>query len=102
MRPFLAAAAVVLATGSAAHAQQVLSAGGIYGGPAQPSAGPVELTERQMDQVTAGAGKVAMQDFHFVMKQNSSSPGLRSSDLSGVMVATGVNGTINVGGPGRQ
>jgi hypothetical protein len=26
MRPFLAAAAVVLATGSAAHAQQVLSA----------------------------------------------------------------------------
>jgi hypothetical protein len=56
----------------------VLSAGGIHGGPAQPSPGPVELTERQMDRVTAGAGagKVGMQDFHFVMKQNSSSPGL--------------------------
>ena len=37
MRPFLAAAtaAVVLATGAAAQAQQVLSAGGIFGGPAQ-------------------------------------------------------------------
>ena len=35
MRPFLAAAAVVLATGSTVHAQQVLSAGGIFGGPAQ-------------------------------------------------------------------
>ena len=33
---------------------------------AQPSAEPVELTDRQMDQVTAGAGKVSMQDFHFV------------------------------------
>ena len=43
---------------------------------AQPSAGPVELTERQMDQVTAGAGQVSMQDFHFVMRSNSSSPGL--------------------------
>jgi hypothetical protein len=28
-----------------------------------------------MDGVTAG-GKVAMQDFHFVMRNNSSSPGL--------------------------
>ena len=41
---------------------------------AQPSAGPVELTERQMDGVTAGAGKVSMNDFHFVMRNNSSSP----------------------------
>ena len=49
---------------------------------AQPSAGPVELTERQMDQVTAGAGagKVSMQDFHFVMRNNSSSPGLLATD----------------------
>ena len=54
----------------------MLSAGGIHGGPAQPSPGPVELTERQMDRVTAGAGKVTMQDFHFVMRNNSSSPGL--------------------------
>jgi type VI protein secretion system component Hcp len=31
-----------------------------------------------MDRVTAGAGagKVSMQDFHFVMRNNSSSPGL--------------------------
>jgi hypothetical protein len=43
---------------------------------AQPSAGPVELTDRQMDGVTAEAGKVTMQDFHFVMRNNSSSPGL--------------------------
>ena len=45
---------------------------------AQPSAGPTELTERQMDQVTAGAGagQVSVQDFHFVMRNNSSSPGL--------------------------
>ena len=43
---------------------------------AQPSAEPVELTDRQMDGVTAGAGKVSMQDFHFVMRNNSSSPGL--------------------------
>ena len=43
---------------------------------ARPSAGPVELTERQMDRVTAGAGKVSMNDFHFVMRNNSSSPGL--------------------------
>jgi hypothetical protein len=41
---------------------------------AQPSAEP---TERQMDGVTAGAGKVSMNDFHFVMRNNSSSPGLR-------------------------
>ena len=47
---------------------------------AQPSAGPVELTERQMDQVTAGAGQVTMQDFHFVMRNNSSSPGLLATD----------------------
>jgi hypothetical protein len=43
---------------------------------AQPSAGPAEPTERQMDGVTAGAGKVSMNDFHFVMRNNSSSPGL--------------------------
>ena len=42
---------------------------------AQPSAGPVELTDGQMDGVTAG-GKVSMNDFHFVMRNNSSSPGL--------------------------
>ena len=49
---------------------------------AQPSAGPVELTERQMDQVTAGAGagQVSVQDFHFVMRNNSSSPGLLAGD----------------------
>jgi ABC-type uncharacterized transport system permease subunit len=35
MRSFLTAAVVALATGSTAHAQQVLSAGGIFGGPAQ-------------------------------------------------------------------
>jgi len=40
---------------------------------AQPSAGPAELSDRQISQVTAGAGagNVSMQDFHFVMKQNS-------------------------------
>ena len=60
---------------------------------AQPSAGPDELTERQMDGVTAGAGKVSMNDFHFVMRNNSSSPGLRD----GGQVATTL--TI-VRGPG--
>jgi hypothetical protein len=44
------------------------------------AAGPVELTESQMDRVTAGAGKMAMQDFHFVMRNNSSSPGLLAGD----------------------
>jgi type VI protein secretion system component Hcp len=29
-----------------------------------------------MDRVTAGGGKVSMNDFHFVMRNNSSSPGL--------------------------
>ena len=62
-------------------------------GLAQPSAGPDELTERQMDGVTAGAGKVSMNDFHFVMRNNSSSPGLRD----GGQVATTL--TI-VRGPG--
>ena len=51
-------------------------AGTIADAAAAAQAGPVELTERQMDRVTAGAGKVAMQDFHFVMRNNSSSPGL--------------------------
>ena len=60
---------------------------------AQPSAGPAEPTERQMDGVTAGAGKVSMNDFHFVMRNNSSSPGLRD----GGQVATTL--TI-VRGPG--
>jgi hypothetical protein len=35
MRSILTAAVVVLATGPTVHAQQVLSAGGIFGGPAQ-------------------------------------------------------------------
>jgi hypothetical protein len=60
---------------------------------AQPSAGPDELTERQMGGVTAAAGKVSMNDFHFAMRNNSSSPGLRD----GGQVATTL--TI-VRGPG--
>jgi hypothetical protein len=60
---------------------------------AAASTGPVELTEHQMDRVTAGAGKVSMNDFHFVMRNNSSSPGLRD----GGQVATTL--TI-VRGPG--
>ena len=42
---------------------------------AQPSVGPAELTDSQMDRVTAG-GTVSMNDFHLVMRNNSSSPGL--------------------------
>ena len=38
------------------------------------SAEPVRLADEQMDRVTAGtgggAGKVSMQDFHFVMRQS--------------------------------
>ena len=49
---------------------------------AQLSAEPVELTDRQMDGVTAGAGTVSMNDFHFVMRNNSSSPGLLPGDKS--------------------
>jgi hypothetical protein len=38
-----------------------------------------------MDRVTAGGGAVSRQDYsHFVMKQNSSSPGLRAGGQVGV------------------
>ena len=88
MRLFLAAAALALgATAAAAPAAQAMSECDTWqcgsNGPdpygfaeAAASAGLVELTKGQMDRVTAGAGKVAMQDFHFVMRNNSSSPGL--------------------------
>ena len=34
-----------------------------------------ELGETELKDVTGGAGKVTMQDFHFTMKMNKSSPG---------------------------
>ena len=64
-----------------------LLAGTIADAAAAAQAEPVELTDRQMDGVTAGAGKVSMQDFHFVMKQNSSSSGLRATGPDGVQIA---------------
>jgi type VI protein secretion system component Hcp len=67
----LLAGTIAAAAAPAAHAEEAAAAG------------PVELTERQMDRVTAGAGKVSMNDFHFVMKQNSSSPGLVPADPDG-------------------
>jgi hypothetical protein len=64
----LAGTMAAAAAAPAAHAEEAAAAG------------PVELTESQMDRVTAGAGKMAMQDFHFVMRNNSSSPGLLAGD----------------------
>jgi type VI protein secretion system component Hcp len=45
-----------------------------------------------MDRVTAGAGagKVSMQDFHFVMRNNSSSPGLLAGQGCSVLMKGGV------------
>jgi hypothetical protein len=59
----LAGTIAAAAAAPAAHAEEAAAAG------------PVELTERQMDRVTAG-GVNGRPTVTFVMKHNSSSPGL--------------------------
>jgi len=41
---------------------------------AQAEVEDLEVTARESEDVKGGAGKVSMQDFHFVMRNNSASP----------------------------